>query len=59
MTNLKNIEWRGGTSAHSHHQTSRSQRSLVEASLLRRGTSASRRWDEKTGVEYVDVRRAA
>jgi hypothetical protein len=52
MTNLKNIEWRGGTSAHSHHQRSRSQRSLVEASLLRCAPTTTRRWDEKTHVEY-------
>ena len=59
MTNLKNIEWRGGTSAHSHHQgTRRSQRSLVEASLIRCAPSSARRWDEKTHVEYND-RRAA
>jgi hypothetical protein len=58
MTNLKNIEWRGGTSAHSHHQTPRSQRSLVEASLVRCGPVSQRRWDEKTHVEYV-ARRAA
>lgn len=58
MTNLKQIEWRGGTSAHSHHQTARSQRSLVEASLIRCAPVSSRRWDEKTRVEYP-VHRAA
>ena len=57
MTNLKNIEWRGGTSAHSHHQTRPSQRSLVEASLVRCAPAGGRRWDERTHVEYT--RRAA
>jgi hypothetical protein len=52
MTNLKNIEWRGGTSAHSHHQHDRSQRSLVEASLIRCAPVTQRRWDAKTNVEY-------
>src|SRR5262245_22513108 len=58
MTNLKNIEWRGGTSPHHHDQRARSQRSMVEASLLRCAPSSSRRWDEKTHVEY-NPRRAA
>jgi hypothetical protein len=53
MTNLRNIEWRGGTSAHSHHQRPRSQRDLVEASLLRFGGKRTRRWDERTRVEYL------
>jgi hypothetical protein len=52
MTNLKSIEWRGGTSAHSHHQRSRSQRSLVEASLIRCAPASPRRWDERSHVEY-------
>ena len=58
MTILKNIEWRGGTSAHSHHQHGRSQRSLVEASLVRCAPVSGRRWDERTHVEYAP-RRAA
>jgi hypothetical protein len=55
MTNLRNIEWQGGTSAHSHHQRPRSQRDLVEASLLRHTGKSERRWDERTGVEYTQA----
>lgn len=55
MNNLKHIEWHGGSSAHQHHQRPRpTQRDLVTASLLRYGPVASgRRWDERTGTEYV------
>jgi hypothetical protein len=54
MTNLRNIEWQGGTSAHSNHQR-RSQRDLVEASLLRHTGKSKRLWDERTGVEYTQA----
>ena len=50
MTNLKRIEWHGGSSAHVRQQHLR-QRNLVEASLLR-CAPVSRRWDERNGVEY-------
>lgn len=54
MTNLKHIEWHGGSSAHQHHQSPRpTQRDLVMASLLRSGPAAGgRRWDERTKTEY-------
>ena len=50
MTNLKHIEWHGGSSAHVRKQRVR-QRDLVEASLLRRAP-VGRRWDERHGLEY-------
>ena len=53
MTNLRNIEWHPGTSAHTHHQRPRSQRDLVEASLLHFGGKRQRKWDERTRTEYV------
>ncbi len=52
MTNLKHIEWHGGISAHRHQQRRRTQRGLVEASLLRCAPAGGRRWDERTGLEY-------
>ncbi|MGI8594040.1 MAG: hypothetical protein ACR2ML_06685 [Solirubrobacteraceae bacterium] len=53
MTNLKRIEWRGGTSAHANQQQPRrSQRDLVQASLLRSGVGSRRLWDETARVEY-------
>ena len=59
MTNLKHIEWHGGSSAHAQdrHRPRPSQRDLVAASLLRSGSGsgsagAQRRWDERTHVEY-------
>jgi hypothetical protein len=55
MTNLRNIEWRGGTSAHSNHQRPRSQRDLVEASLIRTSGKSKRRWDERARVEYTQA----
>ena len=53
MTSLKTVEWRTGSSAHSHQQRPRSQRDLVEASLLRRGPAAISRWDERNSVQYA------
>ena len=50
MTNLKHIEWHGGSSAHVRQQRHR-QRDLVAASLLRCAPDV-RRWDERTGLEY-------
>jgi hypothetical protein len=55
MTNLRNIEWQGGSSAHSHHQRPRTQRDLVEASLLHFGGKRQRKWDERTRMEYVQA----
>ena len=53
MTNLKHVEWHGGTSAHRADSRPRpSQRDLVAASLLRSSGAAPRRWDERTQVEY-------
>ncbi len=55
MTNLKRIEWHGGTSAHANQRRPRlSQRDLVQASLLRSGVGSRRLWDETARVEYLD-----
>ena len=50
MRDIKRIQWHGGASAHIQQRSKRSQRDLVEASLMR-GRSDRRRWDERSQVE--------
>jgi hypothetical protein len=52
MTSLKNINWHGGASGHSH-QRPRSQRDLVAASLIRTGSGSPVRWDERVRTTYA------
>ncbi len=53
MTNLKRIEWHGGTSAHANRQQPRLPQ-RVQASLVRSGVGSRRMWDETARVEHRD-----
>jgi hypothetical protein len=53
MTNLKRIEWHGGSSAHLRDRRPPSQRALVEASLVH-AAPARPRWDERRRIEHTD-----
>ncbi len=53
MTTPRQITWKGGSSAHAPVAQPRSQRALVEASLMCVGTRPARRWDERTRTMYA------
>ena len=50
MRDIKRIQWHGGASAHIQQRPKRSQRDLVQASLMH-GRADRRHWDERTQSE--------